>query len=56
LTSVNEFVYEHLNNGVYRTGFAATQAAYDEAVEKVFAGSTRSSSASRAGATWSGTR
>jgi putative glutathione S-transferase len=35
---VNEFVYEHLNNGVYRTGFAATQAAYDEAVEKVFAG------------------
>ena len=35
---VNEFVYEHLNNGVYRTGFAATQATYDEAVEKVFAG------------------
>jgi glutathionyl-hydroquinone reductase len=35
---VNEFVYTHLNNGVYRTGFAATQASYDEAVEKVFAG------------------
>jgi putative glutathione S-transferase len=35
---VNEFVYAHLNNGVYRTGFAATQEAYDEAVEKVFAG------------------
>ena len=35
---VNEFVYAHINNGVYRTGFAATQAAYDEAVEKVFAG------------------
>lgn len=35
---VNEFVYTHLNNGVYRTGFAATQEAYNEAVEKVFAG------------------
>jgi putative glutathione S-transferase len=35
---VNEFVYTHLNNGVYRTGFAQTQEAYDEAVEKVFAG------------------
>lgn len=35
---VNEFVYTHLNDGVYRTGFATTQAAYDEAVEKVFAG------------------
>jgi putative glutathione S-transferase len=35
---VNEFVYTHLNNGVYRTGFAATQEAYNEAVERVFAG------------------
>jgi putative glutathione S-transferase len=35
---VNEFVYAHLNNGVYRAGFAATQEAYDDAVEKVFAG------------------
>jgi putative glutathione S-transferase len=35
---VNAFVYEHVNNGVYRTGFAKTQAAYDEAVAKVFRG------------------
>ena len=35
---VNDFVYEHLNNGVYRAGFAQTQEAYDEAVRKVFRG------------------
>ncbi len=35
---INDFVYEHLNNGVYRTGFAQTQGAYDEAVRKVFYG------------------
>src|SRR2546423_3341987 len=29
---VNEFAYTPLNNAVYRTGFAATPAAYDEAV------------------------
>ena len=33
---VNELVYTGLNNGVYRTGFATTQAAYDEAVNRVF--------------------
>ena len=35
---INEFVYSHLNNGVYRAGFAQTQVAYDEAVRKVFHG------------------
>ena len=29
-------VYEALNNGVYRAGFATTQAAYEEAVDGVF--------------------
>ncbi len=38
IDEINHFVYEHLNNGVYRTGFAKTQGAYDEAVRKVFHG------------------
>lgn len=38
IDEVNAFVYEHVNNGVYRAGFAKTQAAYDEAVAKVFRG------------------
>jgi putative glutathione S-transferase len=29
-------IYEPINNGVYRSGFAATQAAYDEAVTELF--------------------
>jgi putative glutathione S-transferase len=36
IDAVNSRVYEGLNNGVYRTGFATTQAAYDEAVSEVF--------------------
>jgi len=31
-----EAIYEPINNGVYRTGFANTQAAYDEAVAELF--------------------
>ncbi len=38
IDDINEFVYEHINNGVYRAGFAKTQEAYDAAVTKVFAG------------------
>jgi glutathionyl-hydroquinone reductase len=33
---INEVVYSHFNNGVYRAGFARSQEAYDEAVKKVF--------------------
>ncbi|MDP9400028.1 MAG: glutathione S-transferase family protein [Actinomycetota bacterium] len=33
----NERVYATVNNGVYRTGFATTQAAYDDAFEALFA-------------------
>ena len=36
IDEINERVYSGLNNGVYRAGFAATQEAYDEAVEEVF--------------------
>ena len=38
IDEVNAFIYEHLNNGVYRAGFAKTQAAYEDAVAKVFRG------------------
>ncbi len=33
----NDLVYEKLNNGVYRAGFAKTQANYEQAVTEVFA-------------------
>jgi putative glutathione S-transferase len=33
---VNDWIYEALNNGVYKAGFATSQEAYDEAVEGVF--------------------
>lgn len=33
---LNKFVYPNINNGVYRTGFATTQAAYEEAFRDLF--------------------
>ncbi|MEM8788344.1 MAG: glutathione S-transferase family protein [Pseudomonadota bacterium] len=33
---VNARIYDTLNNGVYRSGFARSQAAYDDAVAKLF--------------------
>jgi len=36
IDTINAFVYEHINNGVYRCGFATTQAAYDAAYERLF--------------------
>ncbi len=33
---INPYVYERVNNGVYRAGFATTQVAYEEAVEALF--------------------
>ena len=38
IDEINDFVYAHLNNGVYRAGFARTQEAYNEAVRNVFHG------------------
>ena len=37
IDALNPRIYDALNNGVYKAGFATTQAAYDEAVAAVFA-------------------
>jgi putative glutathione S-transferase len=37
IDSVNAAVYDNVNNGVYRTGFATTQEAYEEAFRALFA-------------------
>ncbi|WP_020680352.1 glutathione S-transferase family protein [Marinobacterium rhizophilum] len=37
IDAINAFVYERINNGVYRCGFATTQSAYDDAFETLFA-------------------
>jgi glutathionyl-hydroquinone reductase len=36
IDAVDAFVYENVNNGVYRAGFATSQEAYDEAFERLF--------------------
>lgn len=36
IDKLNDYVYPNLNNGVYRSGFATTQEAYEEAVTQVF--------------------
>ena len=37
IDAINNRVYESLNNGVYKCGFATTQEAYEEAIEPLFA-------------------
>ncbi len=36
IDDINDRIYNTLNNGVYRSGFASTQTAYEEAVYKLF--------------------
>ncbi len=36
IDEINELVYKHVNNGVYRAGFARTQKAYDRAFDRLF--------------------
>lgn len=38
IDELDDFIYEHVNNGVYRAGFATSQEAYDRAYEDVFRG------------------
>jgi putative glutathione S-transferase len=37
IDAINELTYKAINNGVYRSGFATTQAAYEEAFNELFA-------------------
>ena len=37
IDEINSEVYDRVNNGVYKTGFATTQTAYEEAVLPLFA-------------------
>jgi putative glutathione S-transferase len=37
IDELNDYIYPNLNNGVYMSGFATTQEAYEEAVNRVFA-------------------
>ena len=36
IDQLNEFVYERINNGVYKAGFASTQSAYETAFDQLF--------------------
>lgn len=37
IDAINQVIYEDVNNGVYKAGFATTQSAYQSAVEALFA-------------------
>ncbi|BBN83907.1 glutathione-dependent reductase [Pseudoalteromonas sp. A25] len=37
IDEINDFVYNNINNGVYRCGFATTQEAYEQAYDALFA-------------------
>ena len=36
IDDLNEYIYSNLNNGVYRTGFASSQNAYESGVKNIF--------------------
>lgn len=37
IDAINDIIYNNINNGVYRAGFATTQEAYEEAFDQLFA-------------------
>ncbi len=47
IDALNALIYPNVNNGVYRAGFATTQAAYEEAVIPLSRPSTSSRTGSR---------
>ena len=38
IDDMNDYIYQNINNGVYRSGSATTQEAYNEAIETLFLG------------------
>ncbi|MDN3653736.1 glutathione S-transferase family protein [Thalassotalea ponticola] len=36
IDEINDYVYQHINNGVYKAGFATTQQAYEQAYHQLF--------------------
>ena len=38
INDMNDYIYQNINNGVYRSGFSTTQEAYNEAIETLFRG------------------
>jgi len=36
IDTLNDFIYEDINNGVYQCGFSKTQASYDQAAQRLF--------------------
>jgi putative glutathione S-transferase len=36
IDKINDFIYPNINNGVYKTGFATTQSAYEDALQSLF--------------------
>jgi putative glutathione S-transferase len=36
IDKINDFIYPNINNGVYKTGFATTQNAYEDALQSLF--------------------